>query len=131
MRSRAGTVEYLLEVAKDWTCACFAAAQTSDFTLAPHRFELRGAAVRRQAISSGSREGESPLEAVRRARQPTAWAHCTVVTLLADSESGTDQYDQEVVEILALEDAEVVAECAFVVRIAGLDPCLGPFWPAG
>ena len=54
----------------------------------------------------------------------------TTLTLLADSEAGTDQYDQEAVEILAMEGIDVLVECAFVVRIAGLPPCLGPFWPA-
>jgi hypothetical protein len=38
------------------------------------------------------------------------------------------QYEQEIIEILALDDADVLAECAFVVRIEGLPPCLGPFW---
>jgi hypothetical protein len=130
MEAQSGMLEYVVAVAKDWTLARFAAAQTADFTLLPHRFELCGAAVRRQAISSGSREAQSPLDAVRRARQPTAWAHSAVATMLADSTAGTEQYEQEVVEILAMEGSEVLAECAFVVRIDGLPPCLGPFWPA-
>jgi len=37
------------------------------------------------------------------------------------------QYEQEIVEILALDDSDVLAECAFVVRIEGCPPCLGPF----
>jgi hypothetical protein len=32
-----GTLEYVFEVAKDWTRAQFAAAQTADFVLAPYR----------------------------------------------------------------------------------------------
>jgi hypothetical protein len=49
--------------------------------------------------------------------------------VLADCESGTKQYEQEVVEILAMEEDEVLAECAHVVRVEGFPPCLGPFWP--
>ena len=130
MSPQVGTLEYLVEVAKDWTRARFAAAQTTDFALPPHRFELLGVAVRRRRVSPDSLEGQSPFDAVREARHPTAWAHATILTLLADSELGTDQYDQEVVEILAMEGTDVLVECAFVVRIAGLPPCLGPFWPA-
>jgi hypothetical protein len=130
MPSRVGTLEYIVEVAKDWAEARFAAAETSDFALAPHRFELWGAAIRRHAISPDSPEGRSPLDAVRRAREPTAWAHNAVLTMLADTETGTDQYEQEVVEVLAMEEAEVLAECAFVIRIEGFPPCLGPFWSA-
>jgi hypothetical protein len=128
MPSRLRTLEYVVEVAKDWTIAGFAAAQTSDFALAPHRFELLGAAVQRRALSASSIEAQSPLDAVRRARRPTAWAHSTVVTTLADTETGTIQYEHEVVEIVAMHDEEVVAECASVVRIEGFPPCLGPFW---
>lgn len=130
MPPRQGTLEYVVEVAKDWTVAHFAAAQTSDFALAPHRFEWGDAAVRRQPISPDSLEGRSPLDAVRCARQPTAWAHNAVLTVLSDTETGIDQYEQEVVEILAMQDVEVVAECANVVRIDGFPPCLGPFWPS-
>ena len=130
MRSPVRTLEYVVEVAKDWTVACFTAAQASDFALAPHRFELQGAAVRRHAISPDSPEGRSPLDSVRSARLPTAWAHEAALTVLADTDTGTEQYEQEVVEILAMEDAEVLAECAVVVRIDGLPPCLGAFWSA-
>jgi len=128
MPSRLGTLEYVARVAKDWTVARFAAAQTSDFTFGPQRFELRGAAVRRSSISPTSCEGRSPLDAVRRTRQPTAWAHSAVLTVLADTERGTEQYEQEVVEVIGMEDEEIVAESACVVRIEGLPPCLGPFW---
>ena len=125
-----GTLEYMVEVAKDWTCAQFAAAQTADFVLPPHRFVLLGAAVCRRAVSPVSPESQSPFDAVRRVRHPTAWAHGTVVTMLADSDADTAQYDLEAVEILAMEGADVLVECASVVRIAGLPPCLGPFSPA-
>ena len=130
MQPRVGTLEYVVEVAKDWTRARFAAAQAADFGLPPHRFELLGAAVRRCSLSPTSLEGQSPFDAVPRAPYPTAWTHGAVLTLLADSEAGTVQYDQEAVEILAMEGTDVLVECAFVVRVGGLPPCLGPFWPA-
>ena len=130
MQPRVGTLEYLVEVAKDWTRARFAAAQTADFALAPHRFELLGAAVHHRGVPPDSLEGQSPFDAVHQTRRPTAWAHGTIHTVLADSETGTDQYDQEIVEILAMEGTDVLVECAFVVRVGGLPPCLGPFWPA-
>jgi hypothetical protein len=130
MQPQVGTLEYLVEVAKDWTRARFAAAQTADFALPPHRFELRDTAVLRRGVSRASLEGQSPFDAVRQAEHPTAWAHGTILTLLADSETGTEEYDQEAVEVLALEGTDVLVECALVVRVAGLPPCLGPFWPA-
>ena len=124
---RIATIEYLVEVAKDWTLARFAAAQGSDFALSPYRFELGDAGVRRHALAPDSREAASPFDTVRRTRTPTAWSHSTLVTLLADSDTGTLQFDQEMVEILAMEDEIVVAEVATVIRIPGLPPCLGPF----
>lgn len=130
MQPRVGTLEHLVEVAKNWTRAWFAAARAPDFALAPHRFELFGAAVRRRSLSPASLEAKSPFDAVPRAPRPTAWVHGTILTLLADSDAGTAQYDQEAVEILAMEGTDVLVECAFVVRIGGLPPCLGPFWPA-
>ncbi|HEY3943863.1 MAG TPA: hypothetical protein VGL78_01440 [Solirubrobacteraceae bacterium] len=54
MLARIATLEYILEVTKDWTVARFAAAQTSDFVLASHRFELWDATIRRQIISPDS-----------------------------------------------------------------------------
>jgi hypothetical protein len=128
MPSSLGTLEYVVEVAKDWTIARFAAAQTSDFELSPHRFELCGAEIRRQAIPSDSPEAYSPFDAVQRAQQPTVWTHGAVMTVLADSATGTVHYEQEVVELLAMDDSDVLAEFAFVVRIPGVPPCLGPFW---
>jgi hypothetical protein len=130
MEPHVGTLEYVVEVAKDWTRGRFDAAQTGDFALPPHRFELLGGAVRRCSVSPASLEAQSPFDAVPRAPHPTAWTHGTILTLLADSADGTAQYDQEAVEILAMEGTDVLVECAFVVRIDGLPPCLGPFWPA-
>jgi hypothetical protein len=49
------------------------------------------------------------------------------VTLLADSDTGTVEFEQEMVEILAMDGEMVLAEAAAVIRIAGLPPCLGPF----
>jgi hypothetical protein len=128
MQPGVGTLEYVVEVAKDWTLARFAAAQASDFALAPHRFEFCGNTVQRHPIPPQSAEGRSPFDAVRRTQQPTAWSHSAVLTVLAGSEADPVQYEQEIIEILALDDADVLAECAFVVRIEGLPPCLGPFW---
>ena len=121
------TIEYLVEVAKDWTLARFAAAQSSEFVLGPHRFELCDGGVRRHALAPDSPEAASPFDAVRRAPTPTAWSHSTVVTLLADSDTGTVEFEQEMIEILAMEGETVLAEAAAVIRIPGLPPCLGPF----
>jgi hypothetical protein len=121
------TIEYLVEVAKDWTLARYAAAQSSDFVLGPHRFELSGAGVRRYALAPDSPEAASPFDAVRRAHAPTAWSHGTLVALLADSETGALEFEQEMVEVLAMEGETVLGEAAAVVRIPGLPPCLGPF----
>jgi hypothetical protein len=120
-------LEHVVEVAKHWTLARFSVAQTTDFALAPHRFELCGGAVRRHAVPPQSPEGQSPFDAVHRSKRPTAWAHSAVLTVLADSDAGTVEYEQEVVEILAMDDSEVFAEFAYVIRICGLPPCLGPF----
>jgi hypothetical protein len=127
MPPRIATIDYLVEVAKDWTLARFATAQSSEFVLGTHRFELRGAGVRRHALAPDSPEAASPLDAVRRAPTPTAWSHSTLVTLLADSDTGTLEFEQEMIEILAMEGETVLAEAATVIRIPGLAPCLGPF----
>ena len=121
------TVEYVVEVAKDWALARFAAAQSSEFVLRPNRFELSGAGVRRHALAPDSPEAASPFDVVRRAPTPTAWAHSMLVTLLADCDTGTVEFEQEMVEILAMEDEAVLVEAAAVIRIPGLAPCLGPF----
>jgi hypothetical protein len=127
MPPRIATIEYLVEVAKDWTLARFADAESSEFEPGPHRFELSGGGVRRHALAPDSPEAASPFDAVRRAPTPTAWSHSTVVTLLADSDTGTVEFEQEMIEILAMEGETVLAEAAAVIRIPGLSPCLGPF----
>jgi hypothetical protein len=133
MTGRSGTppriaaIEYLVEVAKDWTLARFAAAENSEFVLAPHRFELWGARVRRQPLPPDSPEAASPFHATRRVPKPTVWSHSTSVTLLADCQTETVEFEQEMVEILAMNGETVLAEAAAVIRIPGLAPCLGPF----
>jgi hypothetical protein len=127
MPARIATAEYLVEVAKDWTLARFEAAESSEFVLGPHRFELGGAGVQRRALAPDSPEAASPLDAIQRASIPTAWSHSTFVTLLADSDTGTVEFEQEMVEVLAMEGETVFAEAAAVIRVPGLPPCLGPF----
>jgi hypothetical protein len=39
----------------------------------------------------------------------------------------TIEFDQEMVEILAMEGDAVLAQAAAVIRIAGMARCLGPF----
>jgi hypothetical protein len=126
---RIAEIEYLLEIAKDWTAGCFASAQDSEFALAPHRFELTGPGVRRRRLEPGSLEALSPLDVVADPAHPTVWSHGTVVTLLVDSGSTTSAVEQEVVEILAVDGDLVVAQAAAVIRIPGLPPCLGAFEP--
>jgi hypothetical protein len=124
---RIAEIEYLLEIAKDWTIGCFASAQNCEFTLAPHRFELTGTGVRRRSVKPGSLEALSPLDVVADPAHPTVWSHGTVVTLLVDSGSTTSAVEQEVVEILAVDGDLVLAQAAAVIRIPGLPPCLGAF----
>jgi hypothetical protein len=127
MQTRLGSLEELVEVAKRWTLTRFALARKSHFALDPVRFELWGGVVRRHAISPESLEGRSPFDAVQRTSRPTVWAHGAVMTVLSDSDTGTVEYEQEVVEILAMDASEGFAEFAYVIRIPGLPPCLGPF----
>jgi hypothetical protein len=120
-------IDYLVEIAKEWTVSCFASARSSQFMLAPHRFELTETGVRRRHVKPSSVEAESPLDAVVDVSHPTAWSHGTVVTLLVDSGPATSAVEQEVVEILAVDGEVVLAESAAVIRIPGLPPCLGAF----
>jgi hypothetical protein len=127
---RLATLDYLAEVAKDWAVSSFAAAADSDYVLVPHRFELHGPTVRRSRLSPDSKEASTPLTAVGRPRRPVAWARSDTVTVLADSESGPVQFEQEVVEVLGVDEDDVLEEAAFVVRFPDFPPCLGPFWAA-
>jgi hypothetical protein len=126
---RIAEIEYLIEIAKDWSVGCFASAQGSGFTLAPHRFELTDAGVRRRRVRRGSPEGVSPLALMDDLTNPTVWSHTTVVTLLVDSDADTTTtaIEQEMVELLAVDGDLVLADAAAVIRIPGLPPCLGAF----
>ncbi len=130
MQPGLASLEYVLEVAKDWTVARFAAAQDSEFILASHRFELHDHGVIHSMIATDSAEGRSPLDAVNSVVLPTAWTHSTLVTVLYDTEDGPVAREQEAIEILAMDDCEVLAEVAFIVRILDVPPCLGRFWSA-
>jgi hypothetical protein len=121
------TIEYLVGVAKDWTQARSAAAQSSDFVFAAHRFELTEDGFRRVCLPEDSPEANGPLDAVPRVSTPTVWSHSTTVTVLADSDADTLEFEEEVVEILAMEGDAVRAEAAAVMRVPGLGICLRPF----
>jgi len=127
---RLATLNYLVEVAKDWTVSCFAAAENSDYVFIPHRFWLEGHTVRRRRIPRRAREAANPLQTVRGTHQPVVWARSDVITAPVDTESGTVAFQQEIVEILGVEEDDILAEAALVVRIPGFPPCLGPFWEA-
>jgi hypothetical protein len=128
---RLATLDYLAEVAKDWAVSSFAAAGDGTFVLTPHRFEFDGTTVRRRRLSRRSRETADPLAFAGRAGKPVAWARSDIATLFADTTSGGVAYEQEIVEILGVEEDDVLAEAACVVRIPNLPPCLGPFWTVG
>jgi len=49
--------------------------------------------------------------------------------MLIDTQTGTVGYEQEIVEVLAVDGSELLAEAAFVARAPGLPPCLGRFRP--
>jgi hypothetical protein len=124
-----GSLDYLAEVAKDWATHRFATANRSDFTLAPARFDLRRHGVRRHRVPSGSAEAQSPLAVAGETTTPTAWCRGDVTTILVDTETGTVGYEQEIVEVLAVDGDDLLAEAAFVARAPGLPPCLGRFQP--
>jgi hypothetical protein len=130
MQPGLASLEYVLEVAKDWTVARFADAQDSEFVLSSHRFELHDHGVIHSMIATDSAEGRSPLDALSSVKQPTAWTHSTVVTVLYDTEEGPIAREQEAIEVLAMDDRDVLAEVAFIVRILDIPPCLGRFWSA-
>jgi hypothetical protein len=127
---RLATLDYLAEVAKDWTLSCFSTAESSDYEFIGHRFWLEGHTVRRRRISRRSREAANPLQTAGATSEAVVWARSDVITVLADSESGTVEFQQEMVEILGVEADEILADVALVVRIPGFPPCLGAFWGA-
>lgn len=122
-----GTLDYLAEVAKDWARYRFATAKRSDFSLGPCRFDLYRNGARRRELRPGSREAESPLAVAERMARPTAWCRGDVTLMLIDAETETFGYEQEIVEVLAVDGDEVLAEAAFVARMPGVPPCLGRF----
>lgn len=124
----AGTLDYLAEVAKDWARERFANAQRGDFTLPPHRFELRGSRVRRRRIRPSQPETHSPLSSARDTIRPTAWCHPAILTVVSDTDTGTVAREQEIVEVLVGLGDGIIAEAAFVARIPGFPPCLGRFY---
>jgi hypothetical protein len=124
-----GSLDYVAEVAKDWATHRFAAANRSDFVLAPARFDLHRHGVRRRRVASGSAEAQSPLAVAEQTTRPTAWCRGDVTMILIDTETGTVGYEQEIVEVLAVDGSELLAEAAFVARAPGLPPCLGRFRP--
>jgi hypothetical protein len=128
MHTTSGSLEQVVQLAEQWALAQFAAARTTGFALAPHRFELHGGAVRCHAIPAKSPEAQSPFDVVQRTNMPTVWAHSAVLTVLSDSDTGTDEHEEEVVEILAMDGSDVFAEFAYVIRIPGFPPCLGRFY---
>lgn len=101
--SGAATLEYLVGVAKEWTRARFAAAESSRFVFIAHRFEPAEAGFSRVALAAGCAEARGPCDAVTRVPTPTVWAHGTVVTVLADTAADTIAFEQEVIEILAMD----------------------------
>jgi hypothetical protein len=124
-----GSLDYLAEVAKDWVRHGFATATRSDFALAPARFDLHRHGVRRRRVPSGSAEAQSPLAVADKTTRPTAWCRGDVTMVLIDTETGTVGYEQEIVEVLAVDGDDLLAEAAFVARAPGLPPCLGRFQP--
>lgn len=124
-----GSLDYLAEVAKDWARHRFATADRSDFILAPSRFALHRDGVRRHRVASGSAEAQSPLAVAEQTSRPTAWCRSDITLVLIDTETGTVRYEQEIVEVLAVDGDDLVAEAACVARAPGLPPCLGRFQP--
>ena len=124
-----GTLDYLAEVAKDWAKHCFATAKRSDFTLAPSRFDLHRNGARRRRLQPDSPEAQSPLALADQPPRPTAWCRGDVTLMVIDTETETVSYEQEIVEVLALDGDELLAEAALVARVPGFPPCLGRFQP--
>src|SRR5690242_21292338 len=95
---RLATLDYLAEIAKDWAVNSFAEAADSDFVLTPHRFEFENPAVLRRPLARSSPEAANPLGFAADTDGPVVWARSDIVTLLADTPSGSVAYEQEIVE---------------------------------
>ncbi len=80
-------------------------------------------------MASGSAEAQSPLAIAEETNRPSAWCRGDVTMILIDTETGTVGYEQEIVEVLAVDGHDLLAEAAFVARAPGLPPCLGRFQP--
>ena len=107
----------------------FAAAKDSEFTFTAQRFSMDGSTVRRRRVPRQSPEAADPLTFARKRQTPAAWARSDTVVLIIDCEDGESvAYQQEIVEIIGVEEDDVLAEAAMVVRIPSLPPCLGRFW---
>jgi hypothetical protein len=124
-----GTLDYLVEEAKDWARYRFAVAKRNDFTLTPCRFDFHWGKVRRRRVQPRSSEAQSPLTVAKQISRPTAWCRADVTLVITDTEAETVAYEQEIVEVLAIDGDELLAEAAFVARVPGLPPCLGRFQP--
>src|ERR1700745_758326 len=124
-----GSLDYLAEVAKDWARHRFATANRSDFALAPSRFDLDRRGVRRRRVAAGSAEAQATLAGAHPPSRPTAWCRGDVTLILIDTETGTVGYEQEIVEVLAVDGDDVLAGAAFVARAPGRPPRLWRFQP--
>jgi hypothetical protein len=80
-------------------------------------------------VQPNSREAESPLAVAEDIAQPTAWCRGDVSLMLIDTAAETIGYEQEIVEVLAVDGDELLAEAALVARVPGFPPCLGRFEP--
>jgi hypothetical protein len=105
----------------------FTRYESSRFVCIAHRFESAEAGFSRVALAAGCAEARGPCDAVTGVPTPTVWAHSTVVTLLAGAATDTIAFEQEVIEILAMDGEAVLAEAAAVIRVPGVGVCLGPF----
>jgi hypothetical protein len=47
--------------------------------------------------------------------QPTAWSYSTIVTVQADGQTRTTEYEQEIVQILAIDDHDALTEAAHMI----------------
>jgi hypothetical protein len=124
-----GTLDYLAEVAKDWARYRFATTKRTDFSLAPSRFDLYRNGARRRRVQPGSPEAKSPLAVAEHLTGPAAWCRRDVTLMLVGAETETVSYEQEIVEVLAVDGDELLAEAALVARVPGFPPCLGRFQP--
>jgi hypothetical protein len=65
------------------------------------------------------------LAVAQQTSRPTAWCRGDVTMILIDTETGTVGYEQEIVEVLAVDGDDLLAEAAFVARAPGLPRASG------